>query len=62
MTASKHCKALTGLKLEEVAQITGKSRVTLHNWFNSDIQAFTAICLGAAEIKRHEALANLIDE
>lgn len=62
MTASKLCKALTGLKLTEVHNITGKPLSTLYDCFTHNKQLFIAICYGAAEIKRQRAREGLGNE
>lgn len=62
MTASKTCKALTGLKLTEVYKITRKPLRTLYDCFVNNRVEFIAICYGAAEIKRQRARGELEDE
>ena len=62
MTASKTCKALTGLKLTEVHEITGKPLRTLYDCFVNNRVEFIAICYGAAEIKRQRAKEELDNE
>ena len=46
MTPAKHCKALTGLKLIEVANAVDKPRRTLEDWHKSKPALFEAVCLG----------------
>ena len=46
MTASKHCKALSGLSLAEVSRRIGKPRQTLENWYRDNPALFEVVCRG----------------